>query len=496
MNRTTGLILALFLGVAAGACASGGAGGSAADGFEPKDNDHTREAEQNIALAMLRSSDADKQQLYQQALESAKLAIQEDSTNPQGWFLAGQAHANLGAFDSADAAWDKAVALYPGFEEQIDRERENAWVRAYNEGVGAIQQDDLDAAIAQMEKADAIFQGRPEARLQLGVFYARKNEVDKAISAYRGALEILRSTPKMQLDSATQADWAANEEIALSNLAQLLSSSGRDAEAEALFREVLAEDPTNIRARVNLADVLARQGKTAEADQIYAELIDRDDLTYNHYLNMGVGLFQAEKYEQSANAFRKAVQVNPYSRDGYYNLAQALFMRADALEDEREAAKGAAADSLAAELAEIHTELASSAEKVLELDPSNRNIIAYMARAYQALSELTSDEAAKEQYREKIRAALKRHEEAQFEVMDVSLLPGDDEVTMSGRIMNLKVAEGAPIRLRIELRDAKGAVIGTQDVTVTAPAANATAEFRVSVPVTGELAGWSYKQIQ
>ncbi|HEX6939605.1 MAG TPA: tetratricopeptide repeat protein [Longimicrobiales bacterium] len=495
MNRNTGLILAVFLGAAVGACASGG-GGSAAEGFRPKDNRYTREAEQNIALAMLRSSAEEKQQLYQKALESARMAIQEDSTNPQGWFVAGQAYANLGDFENADASWDKAEALYPDFRSEIATERENAWVRAYNEGVGALQQDDLDAAIAFMEKADAIYQGRPEARLQLGVFYARKNDFDKAISAYRGALEILRATPSFEMDSAMQADWAANEELAVSNLAQLLSSSGRDAEAEALFREILAEDSTNIRALVSLAEVLTRQGKNAEADQIYADLIGRDDLSYAHYLTIGVGMFEAEQYEQSANAFRKAVQANPYSRDAYYNLAQALFMQADTLEEEHEKARGAAATELGAKLTEIYKELAASGEKVLELDPFNRNIIAYMARAYQALSELTSDNAAKQEYRAKIQAALQRHEEAAFEVMDISIIPGETEVTMNGRVMNLKLQEGAPIRLRVHMRDTAGTVIGSQEVTISAPAANDVADFRVTVPVTGELAGWSYERIQ
>ncbi len=499
MNRFTGLILALVLGATAGACASGGAGGaggSGADDMRPKDNRYTREAEQSIALAMLKSSDEEKRQLYQQALVSAQQAIQDDSTNPQGWFLAGQAHVNLGEFEQADAAWDTAEELYPEYGQEIGSERENAWVRAYNEGVGALQQDDLDEAIQRMELADLIYQGRPEAKLQLGIFYARQDEIEKAIAAYRGALDVLRTAPPFELDSATQADWAANEEIAVANLAQLLATSGREGEAEQVFRDMLAADPDDIQAKVRLADVLARQGKTEEANRLYDELIGRDDLPYTSYLTIGVGLFQSEQYEASARAFEKTVRANPYSRDGHYNLAQALFMRANELDDARKAARGAEANAIAEQLTGVHTSLAQAAEKVLELDPFNRNIIAYLARAYQALSELTSDNAAKGAYRGKIQAALKRHEDAPFEVLELTIAPSGDQVTVNGRLTNLKLASGEPIRLRISLLDTTGSVIGSEDVTVSAPAPNAPASFQATVAISGELGGWRYDRIQ
>lgn len=496
MNRFTGLILALVLGAATGACASGGAGGASAEGIKPRDTKFTRDAARSIALAMVRTADEEKRQLYQQALENAKLAIQEDSANPQGWYIAGQAYANLGDFENADAAWDRAEALYPALGQDISSERETAWVQAYNEGVTAIQQDDIDAAIARMEKADLIYQGRPEAKLQLGVFYARKDQTEKAIAAYRGALEILRGAPPAQLDSATRADWEANEEIAIANLAQLLSATGRDAEAEQVFRDVLAANPNDLQAKINLAGVLAKQGKADEANALYAELVGRSDLSYNDYLMIGVGLFQAERYDGAVAAFRKAVQVNPYSRDGFYNLAQALYMQANQLDQTRKAARGAEAAAASNQLADVHEELAQAAEKVLELDPFNRNIIAYMARAYQALSDLTQDDAAKRRYRESIQGALRRHEEAPFEMMELTMIPGDDAVGVSGQIMNLKLATGEPIRLRISLLDSAGGVIGSQEVTISAPAANATATFEASVPVRGALAGWRYERVQ
>lgn len=496
MNRSTGIILAMALGAVVGACASAGAGGPTADGFKPRDNSHTRQASQQIALAMLRSSDEEKRELYQSALESAQQAIAADSTNPRGWFVAGQAYANLGEFDQADAAWDKAVELYPAYEQEILSEREAAWVTAYNEGVTFLQQDDLDAAIARMEAADRIYQGRPEAKLQLGVFYARRNETDRAIEQYRGALEILRNTPTDHLDEEMRADWATNEEIAVSNLAQLLVASGREAEAEEVYREVLANNPNDLQAKVRLADVLARQGKSDEADQLYNELIGSDDLTFADYITIGVGQFQVEQYEASASAFRQAVRVNPYSRDAHYNLAQAIYVHAGNLESQRKSAGGAEQSALDQELIGLYTELAEAAESVLELDPFNRNIIAYQARAYQALSQLSSASADQAKYRQKVQEVLDRHESAPFEVLDINLMPGSNRVTVSGQIMNLKVQSGTPIRLRFTLMAESGATIGSEEVSVVAPEANAAVPFEVAIPVSGDLGGWKYERVQ
>lgn len=496
MNRLTGLILAAALGGLVGACASGGGGGPSADGFRPRDTDETREAEQSLALAMVRSSDAEKQQLYQQALQSAQQAITEDSTNPQGWVLAGQAHSALGHLEEADAAWDKAVELYPSLEQELVGDRENAWVVAYNDGVNAFQQNDIEGAIDYMELADMVYQGRPEAKLQLGMLYSRQDQMDRAIQAYRDALEIIQNPPPIELDSAMQAAWAENEQIAISNLAQLLAATGQDAEAEQVYRDVLASNPEDIQALINLAGILARQGRSDEANQMFNDLVSREGLSFDDYIRLGVGLFQAEQYDGAAIAFEKAVGVNPYSRDAYYNLAQSLYVHAGNLEDQRDSASAAEAGQIAAELGELYADLATATEKVLELDPFNRNVLAYQARAFQALSELDADGANAQSHQQAIQDAVARYEEMPFEMIEVNLVPGEGEVSVSGRIMNVSLASGAPVRLRITLLDIGGATIGAQEVTISAPAQNESAAFDATIPVSGDLAGWKYERMQ
>jgi tetratricopeptide (TPR) repeat protein len=500
MNRVSGLILALSVGIGLSACASSGAtggGGSAVaearGGTKPSENKSTREASRAIGLAMLRPDGEEKRALYEQALQAALASIQAEPGNPRGWFLAGQAYANLGDMVAADTAFTKAVEIYPAYADEVDGERENAWVMAYNEAVTAYQQNDMDGAIAKMEQADRIFRKRPEARLNLAAFYAQRDEMDKAIEAYRGALEILRGPVPAGVDSAGRREWEENEQMASLNLAQLLGSVGRYSEAEQVYRDFLARRPDNLNAQISLAEMLAQQGKTAEAGEAFANLLSRTDLTDTNYLMIGVGLFRAEQYEQAAEAFRKAVAKNPYTRDGHYNLAQSLYVYAGKLEEARKGAQGEEAKKIDAQLVSVHTELAASANKVLELDPGNRNILAYLARAYQSLSQLSPNAGERQSYQAKVQDVLKRHEAFVLEVDNISIQTGETQIRVNGTVKNLKVSAGQPIRLRFTILGSAGQSLGSQEVTVSAPAAEQSTSFQAVIPVTGELAGWKYE---
>lgn len=492
MNRFSGLILAFAVGAGLSACASAGTTGSAASagaqaeqGTKPSDNKWTREAGRAIGLAMIKPDGEAKRAEYQKALQAALQAIQENPGNPKGWFLAGQSYANLGDFVGADSAFEKAQEIYPAYEGEIEGERENAWVLAYNAGVAAYQQNDLAQAIAQMANADRMYRKRPEARLNLGAFYAQQDQTDKAVEAYRGALEILRAPAPAALDSAGKVEWKDSEEVAAMNLAQIFLSADRVADAEQIYRDFIARNPNHLKAQVSLAEVLQKQEKAAEASELYTKLLTQPDLKDSDYLVIGVGLFRAEQYEGASDAFRKSVGLNPYSRDAFYNLAQSLYVRAGKLDEAKKKAKGDAAKEIEAELKGLHQELAQAAEKVLELDPYNRNVLAYQARAYQALGNTA-----------RVQAIVKQHEEFAFEVNDLGIALDEGEVRVTGSFKNLKLSPGQAVTLRLSLLAASGAVLGTQDVTVSAPAAESATVFRATVPFQGELAGWKYELVR
>ena len=80
-----------------------------------------------------------------------------------------------------------------------------------------------------------------------------------------------------------------------------------------------------------------------------------------------------------------------------------------------------------------------------------------------------------------------------FEVGPVDTQVDGDAITISGPVTNLKAAEGSPIALVFELIGEEGAVIATETVKVTAPAAGERARFEFEVKTDKVLLGWRYK---
>ena len=460
----------------------------------PSNNMWTRSARLYLDRARVNPRFEEKRDLYRQALEAIKKGIEEDPGNAQVWLIAGQVYVQLDSAVQAHEAFKKAVELYPNYEKEVETERRNAWARWHNEGIGAVQQQNYDVAIQRFELADVIYDKMPNARLQLGSLYLRKGETERAIAAFRGALEILRGPAGDAVSGKDREQWRKNEEIAAFNLAQLLAGEGRYEEAEREYRAFLERDPQNRTAKTNLAIVLNRLGRNDEANRIYSDLLSEPDLTEAEYQSIGVGLMGGNEFDRAAEAFRKVLAVNPYSRDAMYNLAQAIYRQGMQLEELRQTASGDERVKAATDLSGLYSELQSVTEKLREVDPYNRNVLLLLAHSYRGQADLTADDAAtSDGWRAKALELLRQQENLPFEVRDLTMTPGEGNVKLSGVLQNLKLAAGTPVTIRLTVVDKDGNTVGTHDVTVSAPDAEQTASFEAEIPVSGAAAGFRYE---
>jgi tetratricopeptide (TPR) repeat protein len=486
MNRLRGLILAvLALALAAPTLAE------AQQGSRPTNNVYTRSATLYLDRANRNPRPEEQRALWEQALEQSLLGTQNDPGNPNVWRLAGTAYIRLGDYVRADSMFRRAEALWSPYEE-VTRERSNAWITAFNAGVANVAQNNFEAAVEQMKRADVIYDRRPGARLQLGSLYTRMGETEKAVEAFRGALDIVRGPARENLSARDERQWREFEEIAAFNLAQILATAGRDAEAIEAFTDFLEREPGNVTAQQNLAVVLTRAGRAGEATQIYTELLARGDLQDRDYMAIGLGLFRAERFDRAEEAFAKALELNPYLRDARFNQTQSIYARAVALERERESARGAEQTRLQAELRDLFEELRVAAEALLELDPLSRNTMLLLARAHRGLADVAVDDRSADAARAKSLEVLRREDGTPFFVTELEVRPGD-EVSIRGKVQNAKAPAGQPIGLTITLLDKAGAPVAEEAVTVPAPAPEETASFEVTVKPSGEFAGWRYR---
>lgn len=519
MNRFSGLILALSLGVAISGCASAGTTSGSSDGqgskgsatstrggsgqrrqvvqrrggTRPTENKSTRDAKRSLGMALLKATPAEQEVLYREALKHAQASIEAEPENALGWLLAGQAYAKLKDYPAADSTFTQAVKLHRAYAAEVDTEREDAWIVAYNEAITAYQGGDIPGAIRGLEAANRMYRKRPEALYLLGSFYANQNETEKSVESYQAVLSILRDPEFKPEGEDAPKQWKETEEEVVSNLGMLLTSLEREAEAEKVYREYLERNPDHLATEVSLAISLTRQNKTAEAAEVFSKISTRSGLTDGQLLTIGIGLFNANDFKGAADAFRSAAEQNPYSRDAHLNLSKALLRQSLVLEEAKVKQTNDADD---ARLIELYREMISAGEKTLELDPFNGEVLTYMMRSHQGLSQLLPQASARSQHDTQLKATVRRSEALPLEVDQLSLRTGSDEVIISGSFKNLKLAAGASVTLKFTILSATGAVLGTESVTSAAAAKDQRAQFSVTVPVKGEMSGWKYERVQ
>ena len=463
---------------------------AAAEAQKPSNNMHTRSAETYLSQAEREPVLADKAEFLKKALESAFAGVQASPDNPRSWFQAGQAYVGLKDWAGADSAFAKAESLYPEYAEEIDPMRLSAWIEAYNAGVTALQANNMEEAIKSLSVANTLYRKRPEAMVTLGSVYVQQGDLAAAEAVFKDALEVMRGPERAKQTEEELAVWAEDELTVSMRLANIYAGQEKFAEAEQVYRQLLESQPGNAMARANLAVVMSRAGKTEEAATAYRELLSQDDLSESTLFNIGIGLFTAQDYGRAATAFERVIAINPVSHESLYNLGQSLYAQAGALETEREGANAARQQEIVAELTRLNQSLQTAAEKLLALDPTNRNAMMMLAQAQRSLAELGTGDA--DALRNAALATLEKHAALPFEVSGITIVPGDGSVQVVGRVTNLKAEPGSPITFRFSAIDRDGNELAGEDITVTAPAVDASSNFETTLTVPEEAAGWKY----
>jgi tetratricopeptide (TPR) repeat protein len=494
MKRATGLILALGTAFLA-ACASGAPGVPGVAGERPRDDAETRAASVALAQAAL-AEGPEAQARYEQALERALAAIERDPTNPRAYMVAGQASVGSSRWVQADTMFARALDLYPGFADQIEAEREEGWVMAYNLGAEAMNDGEMQQALGFFRGADILYQARPEARLAIGLLSAQEGDTDAAIAAYRGALEILSGPPPAGMEEEQAAGWERDRQIAAFNLANLLAQMERYGDAADVLGQFVDQAPPAMDADVRLqaltarAAFLAQAERADEAEAIYGQLLGRGDLGDTEYFQIGIGLFNAGEYQRAADAFANAARLNPFSRDAHLNLVQSLYTAAADLEQEP------ASPARDQRLNEMYDALLEAAARVREFDPFNRNLLSFTLRAYRAKVDI-SPAARAQEYTRRSQEVFRDYQEMPYEVSDLTIATDTPaRARIQGVLTNLSGTAGQSVGLRFTVLDRNGNTLDTATTQVTVPAVDQSVQFTTTVDLSrGDFAGWRYELV-
>ncbi len=455
-----GLTFALGASLVLGACASAGGAGAAGAAAATPGRETKFSSSATLALAQAEGADsAQAQQFYQQALAQAQQGIAADANNPRHYLLAGNAQAGLGSYAEANSMWTRAAELAPAMADEVRTSREQAWAKLFNAGVVAYNAGSADVAIRSWEAANQIYDARGESYLNLAAVYTQQEQYDRAVAAYRGALAAYDREPGGEMTPEETAERAANRQEVITNLGQLYVTTERYGEAETLYRELLAKNPNDIAVQSSLAVALSKQGKKADALQSYDKLLASPQLSSNDMFNVGVGLFQIEEYDRAAKAFRGVTEQNPNNRDAWYNLVNALYAQEKA------------------------QPLVPVAERLMQLDPLNENAALILARAYRDTKQ-----------NQKALATLESIERAPVFVDNLQLRTENGRSVIRGSVTSKAARAGSPVQLRFTFYGPSGE-LGTQTVTVNAPAAEQSANFEAALESPTPATGYRYQVV-
>ena len=188
-------------------------------------------------------------------------------------------------------------------------------------------------------------------------------------------------------------------------------------------------------------------------------------------LSAGAQLFGRDQFRESAEAFRYLTQIDPNNRDAWYNLALALYKL------------------------ETWSDLVPVARRVVQIDPANYNAQIILFNAYKGLSDQAkaqNNAAAERENRDLALQTLERADALPVQVDGITMTNGDANVTLRGTVTGGSAAQGSPVQLEFTATGTSGD-LGTQTVTVAAPAKGATANFEVTIPTQGTATSWRYR---
>ena len=180
-----------------------------------------------------------------QAIETAKMAIQLQPNSGIAHFNLGTLYAARGRFDLAQPHFEETIRLYPNYSEAHS-----------NLGQLLAQRGDLEGGIRQFRKAIELNPSLGGPYLNLGVALARQGRIEEAVPQLQ---EAARLTPE-----SAQAHYS---------LGSVYASEGRYDEAAQAFNDALRVQGDFAAAHQSLAQLLALQGKKGEAMQHYQEAL-------------------------------------------------------------------------------------------------------------------------------------------------------------------------------------------------------------------------------
>lgn len=246
----------------------------------------------------------------------------------------------------------------------------------------------IERAIKSCNKAIAINDNLTSVKNTLGYIYLETGRYNEAKDEFQKVLEVDpvnsrayngRAEAFVKMGMIKEAEASYKEAIRMkpgywnlyNGLGWFYYQQGRYRDAAAQFQQVITLTPNNSIGYLNLASMYYLLGQKDDAVKMWKKSLEIEP-DYRAYSNLAVVYFGEKKYKEAARMYEKIVGINKndYRMWGY--LAECYYRTPDERDKSFEANRHAL----------------SLAEKQLQINPRDPEIITYMASYYAMLGKL------------------------------------------------------------------------------------------------------------
>jgi tetratricopeptide (TPR) repeat protein len=256
-----------------------------------------------------------------QSTSELQRAIQLKDTDFDSQYKLGSVLREEGKYEEAISHLKRAVTLKPDSQEahfQLDR--------AYHQ-TNQPELADQETLVFQRLQKTVVDQRRATVLENEGALAAKDGDLQKAVSAYKAALQLAPQDAKVRYDLALVFEKlkdrsserallleaaALNPSIAdvHNQLGFLDLTAGDAAAAEQQFQAALRADPGMADALGNLGVLYGQQGKLAAAEHLLCLAVESDPGYEKGFMNLGLILAAEGRFDEAHAQLRKALQLS------------------------------------------------------------------------------------------------------------------------------------------------------------------------------------------
>jgi tetratricopeptide (TPR) repeat protein len=215
-----------------------------------------------------------------------------------------------------------------------------------NRGVIALDEGDVDAAIADFSRAQQMGDNGPMVRINLARAWMLKGDLDKAQALAEQVLKesgedksalLLLGIVEAKRDRLDAAEARLRRALGIdptlvqarSKLGEILQKRGRDDLALEEYRKVIEIAPLSPIEHNNIGNILRKQGRIDEAMEAYREALRCDAQYIGACNNLGLCLQEKGRLDEAMALYQKALAIRPENPILRNSLGTLLALKGD-----------------------------------------------------------------------------------------------------------------------------------------------------------------------